>query len=233
MRNPGICKYLFTLAYCLLFLQQLWPMDWQLLQPLITVAPHTISDYLVTEIPIIYIHYWEHDDGCCTLTRNQLESALELTNWWRVDNFLFLDCSSPFCFLIIEFHCTLSKSYKILPYYVYYYWLASDMPPLLFFHARFTSSILMDLFVFWKYIYIYILKYILKNALPCGALEGEDKISPRKPLLIFFLKLRSIYIFKLVHVRTTLLHTFCFSCGLHLSSDLMCNVQLFAIYHLN
>ena len=29
-------------------------------------------------------------------------------------------CSSPLCFLIIEFHCSFSISYKILPYYVYY-----------------------------------------------------------------------------------------------------------------
>ena len=28
---------------------------------------------------------------------------------------------SPFCFLSIEFHSTFSISYKILPYFVYYY----------------------------------------------------------------------------------------------------------------
>ena len=39
----------------------------------------------------------------------------------QVDDFLFFDCSSPFCFLSIEFYCTFSISYKILPYYVYYY----------------------------------------------------------------------------------------------------------------
>ena len=39
----------------------------------------------------------------------------------RVDDFLFFDCSSPFCFLLIEFHCTFSVSYKILANFVYYY----------------------------------------------------------------------------------------------------------------
>ena len=32
------------------------------------------------------------------------------------------DCSSPFCFLSIEFHCTFFISYKILTNYVYYYY---------------------------------------------------------------------------------------------------------------
>ena len=29
--------------------------------------------------------------------------------------FSFLDCSSPFCFLLIEFHCTFYISNKIIP----------------------------------------------------------------------------------------------------------------------
>ena len=33
--------------------------------------------------------------------------------------FSFFDCSSPFCFLLIEFHYNISISYKILPYYVF------------------------------------------------------------------------------------------------------------------
>ena len=33
----------------------------------------------------------------------------------------FFEYISPFCFLSIEFHCTFSISYKILPYFVYYY----------------------------------------------------------------------------------------------------------------
>ena len=28
-----------------------------------------------------------------------------------MDNFSFFNCSSPFCFLLIEFHCTFSISY--------------------------------------------------------------------------------------------------------------------------
>ena len=37
----------------------------------------------------------------------------------RVDDLLFYDYLSPFCFLLIEFHCTFSISFKIIPYYVY------------------------------------------------------------------------------------------------------------------
>ena len=33
----------------------------------------------------------------------------------------FFNYLSPFCYLLIEFHYTFSISYKILPYYVYYY----------------------------------------------------------------------------------------------------------------
>ena len=38
---------------------------------------------------------------------------------WMICHFLI--GQSKFCFLSIEFHCTFSISYKILPYYVYYY----------------------------------------------------------------------------------------------------------------
>ena len=53
-----------------------------------------------------------------------------LRNWFtihflvvrgRVDNLSFFDYLSPFCLLSIEFHSTFSISYKILPYFVYYY----------------------------------------------------------------------------------------------------------------
>ena len=38
--------------------------------------------------------------------------------------FLQVDCSSPFCFLLIEFHCVFfSISYKGLTCYVYYYYI--------------------------------------------------------------------------------------------------------------
>ena len=39
----------------------------------------------------------------------------------RVDDLWFFEYLSSFCFLSIEFHCTFSISYKILPYFVYYY----------------------------------------------------------------------------------------------------------------
>ena len=39
----------------------------------------------------------------------------------RVDFLSFFDYLSPFYFLLIEFHCTFSISYKIQQYYVYYY----------------------------------------------------------------------------------------------------------------
>ena len=39
----------------------------------------------------------------------------------RVDDFSFFDYSSPFCFLLLEFNCIFSTSYKILTDYVYYY----------------------------------------------------------------------------------------------------------------
>ena len=59
---------------------------------------------------------------------------------WMI--FHFFDCSSPICFLLIEFHCAFSISYKMLTNCVYYYciWLGCDRPSgLPFFHARFIS----------------------------------------------------------------------------------------------
>ena len=44
-----------------------------------------------------------------------------LRPWGRVDDLSFLKNLSSFCFLSIEFHCTFPISYKILPYFVYYY----------------------------------------------------------------------------------------------------------------
>ena len=41
----------------------------------------------------------------------------------RVDDFSFFDCLSTFCFLLTEFHCTFSFSYKIQTNYVYYYYI--------------------------------------------------------------------------------------------------------------
>ena len=42
-------------------------------------------------------------------------------NRGRVDDLSFFEYLSPFCFLSIKFHCTFSFSYKILPYFLYYY----------------------------------------------------------------------------------------------------------------
>ena len=39
----------------------------------------------------------------------------------RVDDLSFFEYLSPFCFLLIEFHCTFFISYKILSYFLYYY----------------------------------------------------------------------------------------------------------------
>ena len=44
------------------------------------------------------------------------EVRLELA---RLLCFSFSICSSPFCFLLTEFHYTFSMSFKILPCYVY------------------------------------------------------------------------------------------------------------------
>ena len=44
-----------------------------------------------------------------------------LLNRGRVDDLLFFEYLSTICFLSIEYHCTFSISYKILPYFVYYY----------------------------------------------------------------------------------------------------------------
>ena len=48
-------------------------------------------------------------------------SAMRSSIPGRVDDLPFFEYLSPFCFLSIELHCTFSISYKILPYFVYYY----------------------------------------------------------------------------------------------------------------
>ena len=39
----------------------------------------------------------------------------------------FFDYLSQFCFLLIEFDCAFSISYKILQYFVYYYYILIRM----------------------------------------------------------------------------------------------------------
>ena len=48
-------------------------------------------------------------------------------NRGRVDDLSFFDYLSPFCFLLIKFHYYFSISYKILPDYVYYYFISIRM----------------------------------------------------------------------------------------------------------
>ena len=52
---------------------------------------------------------------------NEIVDSFTLTIRGRVDDLSFFEYLSPFCFLSIEFHCTFSISYKILPHFVYYY----------------------------------------------------------------------------------------------------------------
>ena len=56
-----------------------------------------------------------------------------------MDYFPFLNYSSPFCFLLIEFHCTFSISYKILTYYGILIMIVYAVGISSFFCARFTS----------------------------------------------------------------------------------------------
>ena len=59
----------------------------------------------------------------------------------RVDDLSFFEYLSQFCFLSIEFYCTYYISYKILPYFVYYYCILIRMRQAVgtsFFRARFA-----------------------------------------------------------------------------------------------
>ena len=62
----------------------------------------------------------------------------------------FFEYLSPFCFMSIEFHCTFSISYKILPYLfiIIVFWLGCDRPSgLLLFVPALLLSILTPLFL--------------------------------------------------------------------------------------
>ena len=68
-------------------------------------------------IKINQLYYWKENFIC-------YKGAGSAT-WWlrgRMDDFEFFDCLIPFSFLLIEFHCTFSICFEILPYYVYYYY---------------------------------------------------------------------------------------------------------------
>ena len=65
-----------------------------------------------------------------------------------VDDWSFFDYLSQFCFLSIEFHSTFSISYKILPYFVYYYFrLGCDRTSGLLFVPALLLSMLTPLFL--------------------------------------------------------------------------------------
>ena len=72
----------------------------------------------------------------------------------RVDDLSFFGYLSPFCFLLIEFHCTFSISYKIQKYYIYYivFWLGYDRRSGLSFVPALFLSILTPLFLPSSYV---------------------------------------------------------------------------------
>ena len=61
------------------------------------------------QISLIRLYYWN------------TYFLLTVIHQGRVEDLAFFQYLSPFCFLSIEFHCAFSISYKILPYFVYYY----------------------------------------------------------------------------------------------------------------
>ena len=73
-----------------------------------------------------------------------------LTSRGRVDGLSFFDYLGPFCFLLIEFHCTFSISYKFfyqIIFIIIVFRLGCDMPSeLLLFVPAVLFSILMPLF---------------------------------------------------------------------------------------
>ena len=75
----------------------------------LTVLMHLLPGPLRTAIYLI------KQTAISPLTRNSTKRR------GRVDDLSFFDYLSSFCFLLIEFHCTFTISYKILPDYVHYY----------------------------------------------------------------------------------------------------------------
>ena len=63
------------------------------------------------------------------------------TSWGRVHDFSFFDCSSPLCFLLIEFHCNFSISYKntTILLLLYFDYVVIGRRNFFFFRTRFTS----------------------------------------------------------------------------------------------
>ena len=75
-----------------------------------------------------------------------------------MDEFLFFGCLSLFCFLLIEFHCIFSISYKIQKNYVYYYCIltriAQAVGPFFSFMPALLLSILTPLFLSSSSVYV-------------------------------------------------------------------------------
>ena len=62
----------------------------------------------------------------------------------RADDLCFFDCFSPFCWLLIEFHCTFSISYKYhIMFIIIVFRLGCDRPSGLIF---FVPSLLLSIF---------------------------------------------------------------------------------------
>ena len=87
--------------------------------------------------------------------------------YYMVDNLLFFDCSGPFCFLLIEFHCTfpyLLKYYNIM-FIIILLCLGSGRPSgLLFFVPALLLSILTPLFLSSSSVYL-----ISFSLFPCAS----------------------------------------------------------------
>ena len=65
--------------------------------------------------------------GFATLKVTRARQPLDHNFTGRVDDSPFFDYLSPFCFLLIEFYCSFSIFYKMLPDYVHYYCISIRM----------------------------------------------------------------------------------------------------------
>ena len=89
------------------FLEPIWSLLWPKLFLPKTKLLYTTNNIIIELLSLIYI-------GVVIVFCHRFTYL----NRERVDDFSFFDCSSPFCFSLIEFHCAFSISYKILLYFV-------------------------------------------------------------------------------------------------------------------
>ena len=105
------------------------------------------SDFPATRrSPCIRICLW--NIGCITEGFYVVPRLIDILCLERVDDLSFFVYLSPF-FLLIEFNCSFSIFYKILPDYVYYYYISTRIWYAVgtsFIRARCTFSILTPLF---------------------------------------------------------------------------------------